>query len=176
MDRSKTDTVSNENPNPSLGLSKIVYAFGESVKTGLLGFFAAWVASTLLVHFGKGSVPGIKKVAELPEDLKRYILRKWGQGAGEWGREIILGFGFASVVGYITHIPGLIAGPRKVARAEQLYDDQVHANSQLVHANKLLVEDNERLKSALSKTSQGRMSHTDRINSAPSAETGVNVV
>jgi len=177
--RNSTETLETA-PVKGLGLSKVVYALGMAARDTAVWVGGMTLVLTPVIFFGGEKNIGVLKwLAELPETISKVAKSKMAENStwGKWGSAFIVAGTIASAVGYIAHIPGLLYGPRKIAKAEKIYRDQVNVNHILKEANQEQEDEITQLRAVVAemKQRQNPLSFQDKYAAQQQGEPSVQV-
>jgi hypothetical protein len=163
-----------------LGISRSIYATGNSAKDGFIGFIL--ITGTLIgaIAFGKSrghdvikmieensrNTQGLWKESRVGKYLEPYIakIKRWLNGP-----TIALSAGIGYVASHFVMIPSAAVGWKKAQRAVDKYNNLSDEKERLVNANAELIAENQEYKAALEKNSKP---FTERVRAEPGVAAG----
>lgn len=145
-----------------LGISRGVYALGNSLKDALIWGTALSVALIGVIAVGREKSTKIAWVADkigkihegskgMTSRLFEGLEKKLGMKIKVTGPEVAAAFGIGWLFGHVVQIPSGVQGWNKAQKAIDAHDTLLEEKTRLVDANAELIEQNQRYRAALEK-------------------------
>lgn len=151
-----------DDKSSSLGISRGVYALGNSLKDALIWGTALSVALIGAIAIGRDKSKAIRWVATkieaihtgtkgLSNTLAKLAEEKAGLKFNIKGPEVAAALGVGWLFGHVVQGPSFVQGFKKAQTAVDKYNDMADERTKLVDANAQLIDENQRYKTELEK-------------------------
>jgi hypothetical protein len=139
----------NQKDKNELGISRTIYALGNSLKDALIWGTAVTVALIGILHYGQKN----KAISKVADQLQKGHV--WWEGykksKGMKGSIIAVPLAVGWLVGHVVQGFGAAKGWKQAQKAVDKYDNLVTERESLVTANAQLIEENQRYRAAVEK-------------------------
>ncbi len=164
-----------------LGISRAVYALGNSVKDALIWGTAATVATIAILSFGREKSPRIDKIAtaletfgerneERFQKIVKWVNDKTKSEIKITGPTLAASAVVGWAVGHLVQLPGSIKGWKQAQKANDKYVAVATEKNRLLETNAHLVDENQHYKTELKKRD---ISFAELVKKPAEAETSM---